>query len=138
MSGIADRAWLSPFLAISFLMVASTGIILMFHVRIFPVMIVHEFMSFFFCVAGVLHTWANRKPLFGYLRQRKAKVSLAAGIVMGLIFVSMAMGHASDHEMETAQSAHSTVSPRAARSRANPRLPSASGTPVPATAQAPD
>jgi uncharacterized membrane protein YraQ (UPF0718 family) len=97
---IIQKSWLSPFLAVSFLMVAATGIVLLFHVRIFPVMVLHEFMSVLFCIAGLLHTWANVKPLIGYFRQRKAFISLAIGVLLGSLFIAMALGHASEHDEE--------------------------------------
>jgi hypothetical protein len=99
-TGIIQAAWLSPFLAVSFLMVATTGTVLLFHVRIFPVMVLHEFMSVVFCIAGLLHTWVNWKPLIGCFRQRKAVISLAVGIFVSLIFVLMALSHSSEHGAE--------------------------------------
>jgi hypothetical protein len=101
-----EKSWLSPFLAVSFLMVASTGIVLLFHGRVFPLMVLHEFMSVFFCIAGLLHTWVNWRPLIGYFRQRKAFVSLAVGILMGSLFVAMALGHSAEHETEVSEGSH--------------------------------
>lgn len=98
--GIIQKSWLSPFLAISFFTVATTGVILLFHLRIFAVMVVHELGSVAFCIAGLLHTWVNRKPLLGHFRQRKAFVSLGIGVSLGLFSLWIALSHASEHEGE--------------------------------------
>lgn len=103
--GIVDRSWLSPFVAVSFLVVAATGTVLLFHGQHFSVMVLHEFMSVPFCIAGLLHTWLNWKPFIRHFRQRRAFVSLAIGVFLSSLLVSLALAHATQHEREGADAA---------------------------------
>ena len=96
-----QKSWLSPFLAVSFLAVASTGIVLLFHgERLFLVMALHECMSVLLCLAGALHVWVNWKQLIGYLRQRKALVSLAVGVSLVPLLLALAEAHSSAHHAD--------------------------------------
>ncbi len=101
-----QKSWLSPFLAVTFLAVASTGVVLLFHGRFFLVMALHECMSVLFCIAGALHTWANWRPLLGYFRHRKALLSVTAGVSLTALFLALAQAHLSTHDEDPAEMCH--------------------------------
>ena len=79
---------LSPFLAASFLALASTGLLMFFEVRGHAIREVHELMGVVFVVAGLLHLLVNFRPLLSYFKSPRSwiAIAVAAGLVLFAAF----------------------------------------------------
>lgn len=79
---ILNRTCLSPFVTVAFIVIAVTGVLLFFHVKNGPIMVLHEWFGWLFVVAGAVHLLLNLRPLLAYLRQPAALISLGVGLVL--------------------------------------------------------
>lgn len=77
---------LSPFIAIGFTVISATGILLFFHVKNGPVMVLHEWFGWAFVLVGLLHVALNLRPLLSYLKLKSGRLSLilALGLTLAL------------------------------------------------------
>jgi hypothetical protein len=82
---------LSPFVAIAFLVISVTGVLLYFHVKNGPIIVLHEWFGWAFVVAGILHVLLNIKPLFAYLKLRSGLWSLAAALILTVILTMIGL-----------------------------------------------
>jgi phosphatidylserine synthase len=76
------KKWVSPVTALSFLLVATTGLLMLFHVRLPGVKGVHEWMGVVLCLVGLLHLAINWRAFVCYFRHRSAIVALAAALLV--------------------------------------------------------
>lgn len=90
---LASRTSLSPFVAVAFAVIAATGVLLFFHVKNGPIMVLHEWFGWAFVVAGCVHVVINARPLLGYLRQTSARVSLLVALLLGLAMTFAGLNH---------------------------------------------
>lgn len=84
---------LSPFVAIAFLVISATGVLLFFHVKNGPIMVLHEWFGWAFVVAGVVHVLLNIKPLFGYLKMRSGLLSLIIALLLTAALAIVGLNH---------------------------------------------
>jgi len=82
---------LSPFVAIAFGVIAATGVLLFFHVKNGPIMMLHEWFGWAFTVAGAVHLLLNWRPLVAYLRVSRGLVSLTVAVVLGISLVILGL-----------------------------------------------
>lgn len=76
-----SKAALSPFVAVAFLVLSATGILLFFHLPSGPVKVLHEWFGWLFVIGGTLHVLLNGRPLLAYLRQRVGLISVGCALV---------------------------------------------------------
>ncbi|HLP01486.1 MAG TPA: DUF4405 domain-containing protein [Opitutaceae bacterium] len=96
-STLLDKTWLSPFVGIAFLVIATTGVLLFFHVKSGPIMALHEWFGWLFIVAGLVHVLLNLRPLLAYLKRPRALVAIGVAVlVVALLWVGGAQ-HESEH-----------------------------------------
>jgi hypothetical protein len=81
-SRMIERSWVSPITALSFLVVAATGLLMLLHVRLPAIKGLHQWLGVAFAVAALLHVVLNWRPLLACLRRRSAVVAL--GVTLGL------------------------------------------------------
>lgn len=84
---------LSPFVAVAFLVISVTGVLLFFHVKNGPIMVLHEWFGWTFVVAGLVHVLLNIKPLFSYLRLRSGLASLAVALIVTAVLAIAGLNH---------------------------------------------
>ncbi len=99
------KTWVSPITALSFVLVAATGLLMLFHVRLPGLKGVHEWMGVVLCLAGLLHLVLNWRAFVCYFRRRSAIVALAAGLLVcagALLFP----GHEEGHRGEAGRRGH--------------------------------
>ncbi len=83
------RSWLSPVTAVSFVVIAVTGVLLFVHLRLPGMTFLHEIAGLLFVVAGVVHLVLNWRSLLGYFRHRSARIALGVSLVAtGLTLVA--------------------------------------------------
>jgi hypothetical protein len=80
---LLNKTFLSPFVAVAFVVIAATGVLLFFHVKNGPIMALHEWFGWVFVVAGVIHLLLNLSPLLAYLKRPAALVSV--GVALALV-----------------------------------------------------
>jgi hypothetical protein len=80
---LLNKTCLSPFVAVAFVVIAATGVLLFFHVKNGPIMALHEWFGWVFVVAGVIHLLLNLSPLLAYLKRPAALVSV--GVALALV-----------------------------------------------------
>ncbi len=89
MKSMLERTWVSPFVAISFLMVGATGILMLLHVKGHAISNLHEWMGFIFVIGGVLHLILNWK---GFLSCFQSKQSLFAIVLVAAFSLLLVIG----------------------------------------------
>jgi hypothetical protein len=77
-----ERSWVSPITALTFVVVAATGLLMLLHARLPGIKGLHEWMGVAFAVAGLLHLVLNWRPLLVCLRRRSAAVALGVVLVL--------------------------------------------------------
>jgi hypothetical protein len=77
-----SKVAVSPFVAVAFAVIGVTGVLLFFHVKNGPVMVLHEWFGWAFVLGGAVHLLLNFRPLLAYLRQRAGVTSLACALVL--------------------------------------------------------
>lgn len=92
---LPSKPSLSPFVAVAFAVISVTGVLLFFHVKNGPIMVLHEWFGWAFVVAGLIHLILNWRPLLGYLRLKCGCVSLGVALLLtvGLAVAGLNHGH---------------------------------------------
>ncbi len=96
-NSLLHKAWLSPFVAVAFVVIAVTGVLLFFHFKNGPIMVLHEWFGWAFVVAGTVHGVLNIRPLMAYLRQTAALVSLGVALILVVGLTLAGAGHEHGH-----------------------------------------
>ncbi len=87
------RSWVSPITCVTFVVVATTGLLLAFHIGNISVRALHEWIGYLFMMAGMLHLLLNLKALAAHFRERSAILaSLAAIIISAAVFCAGGRG----------------------------------------------
>ena len=88
-TNLLNRTWISPLITVSFGALTLTGLLLFFHVKNGPIMMVHEWFGWILAGAGTVHLLLNWKPLLACCRQRMGVLALvlALAAVLGLVVV---------------------------------------------------
>lgn len=81
------RTWVSPVVALSFALVGSTGVLMLFDVHAAGIHGLHEWMGVIMVAAGVVHLLLNGKALLVQFKHRSASVAFAAVTALALILV---------------------------------------------------
>lgn len=71
------RAYLNPTLAITFPIVAVTGLMMLFHIGGRWIHPLHDWMSIIFLILGIVHITLNWKPISACLTSRSATLPFA-------------------------------------------------------------
>jgi len=88
------RTNLNPSLVITFLIVAVTGVMMLFHMGIGGIKHLHEWMSVVFLILGIVHLYLNWNPLRAYLKHGPTTLSLVA---VSLLTVLLLFGGNNQH-----------------------------------------
>ncbi len=84
----SHKTWLSPLLALSYVAVSLTGILMLFHWK-FPGMYqLHQWGGLLFVIAGGVHLFMNWRVFMAYFKNRKHAV---AGLVAGAVAIALLM-----------------------------------------------
>jgi hypothetical protein len=81
---LTHRRWLTPLLTGSFVLLAVTGVLLFFHLSSPLARASHEWPSWIFLVAAILHLVLNARPLLAALRPHLARATVAAFALVAL------------------------------------------------------
>ena len=79
-----QKATVSPFMAIAFVVVSATGGLLFFHIKNGVIITLHEWFGWAFIVVGCVHLFLNRKPFVSYMTMRKGLLSLLIVLCLAL------------------------------------------------------
>lgn len=82
------KIWLSPFVAVTFIAVAFSGILLLFHLKFAGMHQIHEWGGLLFLFAGGLHLILNWRVLRSYLVKPSALWGALAGVVT-IVFAAL-------------------------------------------------
>lgn len=82
---VTERSFLSPVVAYTFIPVALSGVLLLFHLRVPGMKDIHEWVGLAFTIFCVFHIAVNWKPLVKYLPQRQARRALVLTLVLTLL-----------------------------------------------------
>lgn len=69
MNSVIKRSWVSPFVALSFIFVGITGVLMFFHIRGPLINLVHELAGMIFALGGSIHLFINWKVFASYIRR---------------------------------------------------------------------
>lgn len=83
------KSWISPLLAVTFIAVSLTGILMLFHIRLPGMHPIHKWGGLLFVAAGVVHLLLNWKVFASYFKNSRS-VWAASLSVAALIFIVMA------------------------------------------------
>jgi hypothetical protein len=93
----AVRSCLSPATALCFVIVALTGVLMFFHVRLPAIRFLHELLSLVLVVVGTWHLVLNFECLLKHLATRVARVTLGVGLLLCTLLVVLGLSHG-EHE----------------------------------------
>lgn len=82
MSTNVQRAWLSPFVAITYLAVSITGVMILLHMKYPGVYPIHKWGGILFMAAGIIHLLLNWRVFTAYLKRIPGVVGLVAGVAL--------------------------------------------------------
>ena len=102
---IPIRAWATPLTIGSFLLMATTGVLMFFGVRGGLISEAHEWFSWAFLAGAVAHLVVNVRPLTLHLKSRWGRISIAAAVVVLVVAVfpsGVRTGHQVRHAVEQA------------------------------------
>lgn len=84
------RAWATPAIIGSFLVMSVTGVLLFFHLGPPLSEALHEWAGMVMVAGGVAHLWLNRRAFTVYFRRPLARAIMGAGaVVLGLTFLPL-------------------------------------------------
>lgn len=116
-SRLIERSWVSPITALSFVVIAVTGLLMLLHVRLPGIKGLHEWMGVAFTVAGLLHLVLNWRPFLACLRRRSAVVAVAVGLALCMAALLVP----TDHDRPGGERHRSRHADSAEPGRARPR-----------------
>jgi len=93
------RHWLSPLTAVFFVAIATTGVLMLLHLRAPGVRLLHEIAGLLFAAAGIAHLVVNWRSLCACFRRRTAWITLAAGLLVCSALIVLDFAHGDDREM---------------------------------------
>jgi hypothetical protein len=93
----ATRSCLSPATALCFVIVALTGVLMFFHVRLPAIRFLHELLSLVLVVVGTWHLVLNFRCLLNYLATRAARMTLGVGLLLCTLLLALGVFH-DEHE----------------------------------------
>lgn len=105
-TGILDRSWLSPLTGLVFLVTATTGLMLFFHVRGAFLFTLHQWMGILFIFIGILHVACNWKSLKTHFRGKSVFIPLVVVSGVSVVILFFANGHYSDNGRDRAGYRH--------------------------------
>ncbi len=82
------RSSLNPPLVLTFIVVAITGIMLMFHIEARGIKNLHEWMSIVFLVLCIVHLCINWKTFLVYLKNRAVLASVIGVCLLSALLIS--------------------------------------------------
>lgn len=90
MKNYAQKPWLSPFVAVTYVAVAITGILMLLHVKAPGVHSLHQWGGVLFAVAGTIHLLLNWRMLVSYFTFTKQKAIWGTAFgVLALILITL-------------------------------------------------
>ncbi len=108
------RQAISPFVALSFAVISITGVMLFFHFKNGPIMVLHEWFGWGFIIAGVAHTVLNWRPLVACLKQRSGILSLGFALILMLVMIIAGASHDDHGRSRAHQDRNQAASPNKA------------------------
>ncbi len=88
MSNRAKRLWVSPFVAVTYVTVACTGLLLLFHLKFPGVYSLHQWGGLLFIISGALHLSLNWRVFVSYLKNNQAIGAILVG-VLALVLIAL-------------------------------------------------
>lgn len=94
---VVQKTVISPFLMTVFASVAITGVLLFFHVKNGPIVVVHEWLGMVFVIAGLLHIILNLRQFVAYLKLPRAWIGIALALICIGVFAVGGLTHPGGH-----------------------------------------
>ncbi|MGD9209494.1 MAG: DUF4405 domain-containing protein [Desulfobacteraceae bacterium] len=86
MNSLLKRTWISPFVALSFLIVSLTGLLMFMHVRNHVLNSLHEWMGILFVITGIFHLIVNWSVFLSYFRKKEGAIAIVVVLLFSIIF----------------------------------------------------
>lgn len=90
------KSWISPLLAVTFIAVSLTGILMLFHIRFPGMHPIHKWGGLLFVAAGVVHLLLNWKVFASYFKSSRGV--WAASLSIAALILSVMVTPARDHK----------------------------------------
>lgn len=84
-----QKPWISPFVAVTYAVVAVSGILMLFHIRLQGVHSIHQWAGILFLIGGLIHILLNSRVLLSYFKSTKAVYGTLAGVLTIVLLVSL-------------------------------------------------
>ncbi|WP_049785094.1 DUF4405 domain-containing protein [Desulfotalea psychrophila] len=84
------RSLISPFIAVTYITVAITGILMMFHLRIQGIGALHQWGGVLFIIGGMIHLSLNWRVFTSYFKSNRSVLSVCAGVLALLLILLVA------------------------------------------------
>ena len=87
MKSAMQRTWVSPFVAVSFIILSITGILMLLHVKNGGIVGLHEWIGVVFVVAGAFHLILNWSAFLSCFRSKQGAVAVIAALVISSLLL---------------------------------------------------
>ena len=87
MANTNNKSWLSPLMAVSFGVVALSGLLMLFHLRVPGMHTLHEWVGILLVITGVFHLTLNWKIFVTYFKNKN--VAVGAFVAIGLVALAL-------------------------------------------------
>jgi nitroreductase len=84
LSSSTSRTWVSPIVAVTFVIVSVTGILMLLHVQTSGMNNLHEWIGVLFVAAGLFHLVLNWKVFLPYLKKRIGVAAAVFALLLGV------------------------------------------------------
>ena len=87
MKSLMKRRWISPFVAVSFIILSISGILMLLHVKNGGIVNLHEWIGIFFVAAGALHLILNWPAFLACFRNKQSAVAVIVVLVISSLLL---------------------------------------------------
>lgn len=89
MSNTAQKSWLSPFVAITYLAVSITGVLMLFHLKMPGLHPVHQWGGLIFVLGGAVHLLLNWRLFVSYFTKSSAFWGACVGLALMVMIATL-------------------------------------------------
>ena len=84
-----QKPWISPFVAVTYIAVAVSGILMLFHIKFPGTLHIHQWGGVLFLIGGTIHMLINWRILLSYFKNTKVVYGTLVALLMIVFLVSL-------------------------------------------------
>jgi uncharacterized membrane protein len=97
------KAWISPGLAVVYIIISITGVLMFLHVKNGIIVQLHEWLGFLFIGVGIIHLLINWKLFLSVLKKKSAIISICLVSIVSLMIAFTSENKPRDRPLHKSQ-----------------------------------